>query len=409
MDLSNRGGQRRPLAPSSRDNEVKNLESVPRDDLKLPPPYERSSYREYSYPLQEPSAHTVRPQEPFEVMPANGETHHYTFRHTLPDRLPNPFGEDGPVTLPPVTVQSPPHGVPPSVHPRQLREDARQSPLRIRTDAATLHVTTTERQSQTIVQKPTPAGIQSTVTRTNNESLKTLNPRGCRFFHPVLHFVLFITEQMYTVNRQDRPEIADELKFMNIKNIISINTQVPPQDQLPTDLAHYHKRFRFRSEESANGPSSVERTVEALRNVGERFSTKVHESVSKGKPVAVHCDGVSASPTLLAFYLMTKHNRTLEAALRAILRAWPSACPDPLFFLALKRHEQELLKCSTLPAGLQSLPTSETQRLAWFQSMNLAEDYNKNELKNLTNARVRRIAKLTQRTHLYIGTVGAAK
>ena len=88
----------------------------------------------------------------------------------------------------------------------------------------------------------------------------------------------------------------------------------------------------------------------------------------KSSKLFVHCSaGISRSPAIVAFYLMQSCGMSLKRALRLIISARPSACPNPGFVSQLQQAELECRGSASLPSGLTSLPSKKEERLALFQ------------------------------------------
>jgi len=69
----------------------------------------------------------------------------------------------------------------------------------------------------------------------------------------------------------------------------------------------------------------------------------IHEQLSAGNHVVVHCmAGISRSPSLIAQYLMTYRDMSLDQALKYIRERRPCIYPNPGFMQQLKAEQERL-------------------------------------------------------------------
>ncbi|KAJ7471287.1 protein-tyrosine phosphatase-like protein [Mycena galericulata] len=105
--------------------------------------------------------------------------------------------------------------------------------------------------------------------------------------------------------------------------------------------------------------SSLEKVISAANDI----ITSVAETPTRR--ILVHCSAaVSRSPTVIAAYLISKHNMSLHSALRILVTSRPAVCPNAGFLAQLKSLEMTLRgECSL---DLDVLPAKKTDRVALF-------------------------------------------
>ncbi|KAK5994294.1 Dual specificity protein phosphatase 1 [Cladobotryum mycophilum] len=81
--------------------------------------------------------------------------------------------------------------------------------------------------------------------------------------------------------------------------------------------------------------------------------------------ILIHCSaGISRSPTVVAAYLMKRHDMSLKAALGQIIQARPQVSPNPGFIQQLKELEVQL--CGSSSLHVNELPRREKDRIELF-------------------------------------------
>ncbi|KAF7316472.1 Dual specificity protein phosphatase 19 [Mycena indigotica] len=112
--------------------------------------------------------------------------------------------------------------------------------------------------------------------------------------------------------------------------------------------------------------SLVDSASSPIAEASSKANAIILAIAKSGGKILVHCSAaVSRSPTLVALYLMEHSEMSLHQALRSLVLARPSICPNPGFFAQLKDAEVALR--GTCSVEVDSLPLKREVRVALFQ------------------------------------------
>ena len=135
-----------------------------------------------------------------------------------------------------------------------------------------------------------------------------------------------INNSIYLGSFENAYEPSDEFKALKIDVIINCAIEV----EYPEQSDYIVENFPIRDGDS----------LSFLENM-DRANDKIHYYLSRGKKIYLHCvRGVSRSPAILVYYLMSHKKFTYDRAVRLLKKMRPVICINEEFETQLRLIEE---------------------------------------------------------------------